>query len=160
MMSMFKTIIYRIKYRIKKLCDFIKLGWNDYDDAYDSLLMLEKYKLSKMADRYERLAGNIDKPFLECWTIVRDLRLCVKLIDIVDGTDPTYKVAYNPEARTYEKKELKYVNMRNAHRFIPLKLQKLYDRNKLMRNMIANEVRRMKAWSLYSQIRALNINRW
>lgn len=84
----------------------------------------------------------------------------MKLIDIVDGTDPTYKVAYNPEARTYEKKELKYVNMRNAHRFIPLKLQKLYDRNKLMRNVIANEVRRMKAWSLYSQIRALNINRW
>lgn len=159
-MTTFSTLIYRIKYRIKKLCDFIKLGWNDYDDAYDSLLMLEKYKLSKMADRYERLAGNIGNPFLECWTIVRDLRLCVKLIDIVNGTDTTYKVAYNPEARTYEKKELKYVNMRNAHRFIPLKLQKLYDKNKLLRNVITNEVRRMKAWSLYSQIRMLNINRW
>ena len=159
MMTTFSTLIYRIKYRIKRLCDFIKLGWNDYDH-YDSLLTLEKYKLSKMADRYERLAGNIDKPFLEYWTIVRDLRLCVKLIDIVVGTDTIYKVAYNPEARTYEKKELKYVNMRNAHRFIPLKLQKLYDRNKLLRNVITNEVRRMKAWSLYSQIRALNINRW
>ena len=58
-------IIDRIKYRIKRLCDFIKLGWNDYD-YYDSLLTLEKYKLSKMADQYERLAGNIDKSFLEC----------------------------------------------------------------------------------------------
>ena len=158
-MAAFSTIIYRIKYRIKRLCDFIKLGWNDYD-YYDSLLTLEKYKLSKMADQYERLAGNIDKSFLECWTIVRGLRLCVKLIDIVDGTDPTYNVAYNPETRTYEKKELKYVNMHNAHRFIPLKLQKLYDKNKLLRNVIANEVRRMKAWNLYSQIRALNINIW
>ena len=158
-MTIFSTLIYRIKYRIKKLCDFIKLGWNDYDDAYDSLLMLEKYKFSKMIDRYERLAGNIDKPFLEYWTIVRDLRLCVKLIDIVVGIDTTYKVVYNPEARTYEKKELKYVNMCNAHRFIPLKLQKLYDKNKLLRNVITNEVRRMKAWSLYSQIRTLNINR-
>lgn len=158
-MATFSTIIYRIKYRIKRLCDFIKLGWNDYD-YYDSLLTLEKYKLSKIADQYERLAGNIDKSFLECWTIVRGLRLCVKLIDIVDGTDPTYKAAYNPETRTYEKKELKYVNMHNAHRFIPLKLQKLYDKNKLMRNVIANEVRRMKAWNLYSQIRALNINIW
>ena len=160
MMTTFLTLIYRIKYRIKKLCDFIKLGWNDYDDAYDSLLMLEKYKLSKMADRYERLAGNIDKPFLECWTIVRDLRLCVKLIDIVDGTDSTYKVAYNPEARTYDKKGVKYVNMRNAHRFIPPKFQKLYDKNKWLSIAITNEVRRMKAWSLYIHIRALNINRW
>lgn len=159
MMATFSMIIYRLKYRIKRLCDFIKLGWNDYDD-YGSLLTLEKYKLSKMADKYERLAGDIDKPFLECWTIVSDLRLCVKLIDIVNGIDNMYKVAYNPETHSYGKKELKYVNMRNAYRFIPLKLQKLYDRNKLMRNVIANEVRRMKAWSLYSQIRALNINRW
>lgn len=159
MKSMFKTIIYRIKYRIKRLCDFIKLGWNDYD-YYDSLLTLEKYKLSKMADMYEIIAGDIDEDFSKCQKIIQNLRLCVKLIDIVDGTDPTYKAAYNPETRTYEKKELKYVNMHNAHRFIPLKLQKLYDKNKLMRNVIANEVRRMKAWNLYSQIRALNINIW
>lgn len=156
MMSKFKTIIYRLKYRIKKLCDFIKLGWNDYDYTYDSLLRLEKYKLSKMADRYELLAGNIE----ECWAIVRDLRLCVKLIDIVNGTDNAYKVAYNHETHSFDKKGVKYVNMRNAYRFIPLKLQKLYDRNKMIRNVITNEVRRMKAWSLYGQIRMLNINRW
>ena len=36
----FSTFIYRIKYRIKKLCDFIKLGWNDYD-YYNNLLRLE-----------------------------------------------------------------------------------------------------------------------
>ena len=84
----------------------------------------------------------------------------MKLIDIVNGTDIAYKAAYNPETHSYYKKELKYVNMHNAHRFIPLKLQKLYDKNKLMRNVIANEVRRMKAWNLYSQIRALNINIW
>lgn len=40
MTTTFSTFIYRIKYRIKKLCDFIKLGWNDYD-YYDSLLRLE-----------------------------------------------------------------------------------------------------------------------
>ena len=159
MMTTFSTLIYRIKYRIKRLCDFIKLGWNDYDH-YDSLLTLEKYKLSKMADRYERLAGNIDKPFLECWTIVRDLRLCVKLIDIVNGTDNAYKAAYNHETHSYDKKGVKYVNMRNAHRFILPKLQKLYYTNKWLGIAITNEVRRMKAWSLYSQIRALNINRW
>ena len=158
--TIFSTITYRLKYRIKKLCDFIKLGWNDYDYTYDSLLRLEKYKLSKMADRYELLAGNIDKPFLECWEIVRDLRLCVKLIDIVNGADNAYKVAYNHETHSYDKNGVKYVNMRNAYRFIPLKLQKLYDRTKLMRNVITNEVRRKKAWSLYSQIRTLNINRW
>ena len=159
MMTTFSTLIYRIKYRIKKLCDFIKLGWNDYDH-YDSLLTLEKYKLSKMADRQELITEVIDRHFVESWAIIRDLRLCVKLIDIVNGTDNAYKAAYNHETHSYDKKGVKYVNMRNAHRFISPKLQKRYDTNKWLGIAITNEVRRMKAWSLYSQIRTLNINRW
>lgn len=158
-MEWFSVIIDRIKYRIKRLCDFIKLGWNDYD-YYDSLLRLEKYKLSKMADRQELIAEVIDKHFVESRSIIRDLRLCVKLIDIVNGTDNAYKVAYNHETHSYDKKGVKYVNMRNAHRFISPKLQKLHDANMWLGIAITNEVRRMKAWSLYSQIRALNINRW
>lgn len=159
MMTTLSTLIYRIKYRIKKLCDFIKLGWNDYDH-YDSLLRLEKYKLSKMADRQELIAEDIDRHFMESWPIIRDLRLCVKLIDIVNGTDNAYKAAYNNETHSYNKEEVKCVNMRNAHRFISPKLQKLYDTNKWLGIAIINEVRRMKAWSLYIYIRALNINRW
>ena len=158
-MITFSTLIYRIKYRIKKLCDFIKLGWNDYDH-YDSLLRLEKYKLSNMADGYEIFTVNTDKDFSEYQKIIRDLRLCVKLIDIVNGTDNAYKASYNHETHSYNKKGVKYVNMRNAHRFISPKLQKLYDTNKWLDIAITNEVRRMKAWSLYIQIRALNINRW
>ena len=159
MMTTFSTLIYRIKYRIKKLCDFIKLGWNDYDH-YDSLLTLEKYKLSKMADRQELITEDIDRHFMESWPIIRDLRLCVKLIDIVNGTDNAYKAAYNHETRSYDKKGVKYVNMRNAYRFISPKLRKLHDTNKWLGIAITNEVRRMKAWSLYIYIRALNINRW
>lgn len=158
-MTTFSTLIYRIKYRIKKLCDFIKLGWNDYD-YYDSLLTLEKYKLSKMADGYEIFTGNMDKDFSNYQKIIRDLRLCVKLIDIVNDTDNAYNTAYNHETHSYDKKEVKYVNMRNAHRFISPKLQKLYGTSKWLGIAITNEVRRMKAWSLYSQIRTLNINRW
>lgn len=158
-MTIFSTLIYRIKYRIKRLCDFMKLGWNDYDH-YDSLLTLEKYKLSKMADRQERIAEDIDGHFVESWSIIRDLRLCVKLIDIVNGTDNAYKVAYNHETHSYEKNGVTYVNMRNAYRFISPKLLKLHDANMWLGITITNEVRRMKAWSLYSQIRALNINRW
>ena len=159
MMITLSTLIYRIKYRIKRLCDFIKLGWNDYDH-YDNLLTLEKYKLSKMADGYEIFAGNMDKDFSEYQKIIRDLRLCVKLIDIVNGTDNAYKAAYNHETHYYDKKGVKYVNMRNAYRFISPKLQKLYDTNKWLDIAITNEVRRMKAWSLYIYIKALNINRW
>lgn len=158
-MTIFSTLIYRIKYRIKRLCDFMKLGWNDYDH-YDSLLTLEKYKLSKMADRQERIAEDIDGHFVESWSIIRDLRLCVKLIGIVNGTDNAYKVAYNHETHSYEKNGVTYVNMRNAYRFISPKLLKLHDANMWLGITITNEVRRMKAWSLYSQIRALNINRW
>lgn len=158
-MTIFSTLIYRIKYRIKRLCDFMKLGWNDYDH-YDSLLTLEKYKLSKMADRQERIAEDIDGHFVESWSIIRDLRLCVKLIDIVNGTDNAYKVAYNHETHSYEKNGVTYVNMRNAYRFISPKLLKLHDANMWLGITITNEVRRMKAWSLYSQIRTLNINRW
>ena len=159
MMATFSTLIYRIKYRIKKLCDFIKLGWNDYDH-YNSLLTLEKYKLSKMADRQELITEDIDRHFMESWPIIRDLRLCVKLIDIVNNIDNVYNAAYNYETRSYDKKGVKYVNMRNAYRFISPKLQKLYDTNKWLGVAITNEVRRMKAWSLYIYIRALNINRW
>lgn len=158
-MTIFSTLIYRIKYRIKRLCDFMKLGWNDYDH-YDSLLTLEKYKLSKMADRQERIAEDIDGHFVESSSIIRDLRLCVKLIDIVNGTDNAYKVAYNHETHSYEKNGVTYVNMRNAYRFISPKLLKLHDANMWLGITITNEVRRMKAWSLYSQIRTLNINRW
>lgn len=158
-MEWFSMIIDRIKYRIKRLCDFIKLGWNDYD-YYDSLLRLEKYKLSKMADRQELIAEVIDRHFEESWAIIRDLRLCVKLIDIVNGTDNAYKVAYNHETHSYDKNGVTYVNMRNAYRFISPKLLKLHDANMWLGITITNEVRRMKAWSLYSQIRALNINRW
>ena len=159
MMITLSTLIYRIKYRIKRLCDFIKLGWNDYDH-YDNLLTLEKYKLSKMADRQKLIAEDIDRHFVESWAIIRDLRLCVKLIDIVNGTDNAYKAAYNHETHYYDKKGVKYVNMRNAYRFISPKLQKLYDTNKWLDIAITNEVRRMKAWSLYIYIKALNINRW
>lgn len=158
-MEWFSVIIDRIKYRIKRLCDFIKLGWNDYD-YYDSLLRLEKYKLSKMADRQELIAEVIDRHFEESWAIIRDLRLCVKLIDIVNGTDNAYKVAYNHETHSYDKNGVTYVNMRNAYRFISPKLLKLHDANMWLGIAITNEVRRMKAWSLYSQIRTLNINRW
>lgn len=158
-MTIFSTLIYRIKYRIKRLCDFMKLGWNDYDH-YDSLLTLEKYKLSKMADRQERIAEDIEGHFVESWSIIRDLRLCVKLIDIVNGTDNAYKVAYNHETHSYDKNGVTYVNMRNAYRFISPKLLKLHDANMWLGITITNEVRRMKAWSLYSQIRTLNINRW
>lgn len=158
-MEWFSMIIDRIKYRIKRLCDFIKLGWNDYD-YYDSLLRLEKYKLSKMADRQELIAEVIDRHFEESWAIIRDLRLCVKLIDIVNGTDNAYKVAYNHETHSYDKNGVTYVNMRNAYRFISPKLLKLHDANMWLGITITNEVRRMKAWSLYSQIRTLNINRW
>lgn len=113
-----------------------------------------------MADGYEIFTGNTDKDFSKYQKIIRDLRLCVKLIDIVNGTDVAYKAAYNSETHSYDKKELKRVNMRNNHRFIPPILQQIYDTNKNLDMTIANEVRRMKAWSLYNQIRALNINRW
>lgn len=160
MMTTFSTNIYRIKYRLKKLCDFIKLGWNDYDYGYSSLLRIEKYKLSKMADMYEHPGRDVNRYSLDCRSIIRDLRLCVKLIDIVNGTDNAYKVAYNHETHSYEKNGVTYVNMRNAYRFISPKLLKLHDANMWLGITITNEVRRMKAWSLYSQIRALNINKW
>ena len=113
-----------------------------------------------MADGYEIFTGNMDKDFSEYQKIIRDLRLCVKLIDIVNDADNAYNTAYNHETRSYDKKGVKYVNMRNVHRFISPKLQKLYYTNKWLGIAITNEVRRMKAWSLYSQIRTLNINRW
>ena len=103
-MEWFSVIIDRIKYRIKRLCDFIKLGWNDYD-YYDSLLRLEKYKLSKMADRQELIAEVIDRHFVESWAIIRDLRLCVKLIDIVNGTDNDTKLRITMKHTLMTRKE-------------------------------------------------------
>lgn len=155
MMSNFKTIIYRIKYRIGKLYDFIKLGWNDDDYSYNSLLTLEKYKLSKMADVHERLIGNIDKEFMESWQIIRDLRLCTKLINIVNDVN-----IYNMSTKKHEKASLKYVNLRNALRFVPAWQVKMCQKNQRFRLMVLDTIRRKKAWNLYSYIRTKNTTKW
>jgi hypothetical protein len=52
-MADIKIILKRFIYRINKLCDFIKLGWNDYDWDYQFMLDILEYKFKKMENQFK-----------------------------------------------------------------------------------------------------------
>lgn len=150
---------YRFVYRVKKLRDFIKLGWNDEDFDYVFILYIEKYKLKKLLEEYEKHKGyRFFSDNME-WSI-RNIRICKNLIDIITGKDTSYKIT----APGYKKNILKYVNVGNAHRFMSesmyKELKSLSKSNGFLHESISDEIRRCKAWSLYCQIRKDNFMTW
>ena len=145
-------------HRIKKLRDFIRLGWNDEDFDYVFILYTEKYKLEKLLEEFEKHKEYRFYPDNIEWNI-RNIRICKNLIDIITGKDTSYEITLPG----YKTNILKYVNVKNSKRFLGERykeLKSLYESNSLMRESIADEIRVCKAWSLYCQIRKDNFMSW
>ena len=117
------------------------------------MLILEKAKLEDMA-RYYATCNIADTD----WTVARDAKICIKLINIISGEDSSYDVKYNQ--KNFDVIITKYVNIKNIKRFDESNyLSNAYKTNAI-RYLIKDDLRIKKAWNLYCKIREYNMRDW
>ena len=150
----FKNKIKRIPYRIKKIFKYIKLAYNDLDWDYYYMLILEKAKFEDIANYFTK--SNIAE---EDWAVARDAKICIKLIDIINGKDSSYDMKYNQ--KNFDVIITKYVNIKNIKRFDESNyLSNDYKANVDLRYLVKDDLRIKKAWNLYCKIREYNMMDW
>lgn len=121
---------------IKKYSKILKED-RDYDFEY--MLNLEKFKLKRMSEYFSK------SQIISDWErVVKEINLCIKLIDIITEKDPPGYL-YNGT------KKLPYVNTRNYKRF----LKYIYDND-----FYRDDLRQTKALYLYNLIRAYRMMSW
>lgn len=135
---------------------------NDFDYAY--LLIIERFKIKRMIKSF--IEASCPHEGIE-YTI-RELKWCVKLIDIVleeDAITKTYMEQFGQnQLEIYDgivvlKKDIEYkipiyINKNNAYRF-----NKIWNKDSLNNNILM-EVRRVKALYLYNKIRNRMLKWW
>lgn len=146
-----------IGFRTKKIWRFIKLGWKDQDWDYAYMLYMEKAKLEDMARYYATC--NIAETD---WAVARDARICSKLIDIINGDNSSYAIIYKEKGQwdNFKVNKLKRVNTKNWKRFIRIEQFPEQLKNEDLRDMMEDDLRIEKAWSLYHKIRQYNMRSW
>lgn len=150
----FKNKIKRIPYRIKKIFKYIKLAYNDWDWDYYYMLILEKAKFEDIANYFTK--SNIAE---EDWAVARDAKICIKLIDIINGKNSSYDMKYNQ--KNFDVIITKYVNIKNIKRFDESNyLSNDYKANVDLRYLVKDDLRIKKAWNLYCKIREYNMRDW
>lgn len=168
-----KLTIKSIPFRLHRLYDFLKLGLKDYDWDYGYLLELESYKLSKMAHFFEH--SDITDADSE---IARTLHLASKLLSIAKGdegvTETTGDLQFIPlgdglfqvDNSEVQFKFLRYVNIRNASRFLsPYELSLVSDtagvtKKVSLEALLKEDLYRQKAWHHYNLLRYYKLQEW
>ena len=121
---------------IKKYSKILKED-RDYDFEY--MLDLEKFKLKRMSEYFSK------SQIISDWErVVKEINLCIKLIDIITEKDPPGYL-YNGT------KKLPYINTRNYKRF----LKYIYDND-----FYRDDLRQTKALYLYNLIRTYRMMSW
>lgn len=154
-----------------KVYDKILRKDHDFDYAY--LLILERFKLKRMIESFE-LAS---MPHENTWECVRDMKICVKCIDIILEDDeysksylhkfsdekfdlkfePNDKGTYTLDTSSWETPTFDHhVNVKNAKRF---DVGTDYANESLM-NHIKMDLRQVKALRLYNSIRNKMFKWW
>lgn len=132
----------KVKSKIRPYARILK---EDYDwDWYYALPLLRK--------KLERMANYFDKSrLIEGWQDdVNEIRLCIRLIDIVSRDDQIYDIMTNTIS--------KYVNIRNSKRF---NIDKSYfNRDSITVNIFKEELRIEKAWHLLWRLIELKMRNW
>lgn len=120
----------------KKYSKFLN---KDKDWDWEYMLELEKFKLERMSKYFSESKLTID------WErMVREINLCIKLINIVIDQD---FIGY----LNNENKKLPYINTRNYKRFVNY----FYERESSYDNL-----RQTKALHLYNLIRTYRMRSW
>lgn len=123
---------------------------------YGYLLKLEQHKIREMRDYIQKYHTH-----LRWENQVREMTICIKLIDIILEEDIYYKSWLHNCYGSIPHKDLPfpvYINVRNYKRFIPtLDIQKYNE--SLLPNLHSN-IRKEKAMYLYNKIRAYRMQSW
>jgi hypothetical protein len=121
---------------------------------YGYLLQLEKYKMSEMMRYFAK-----NQRFVGWEDVVRDLRICIKLIDIINEADDAYKAWLHTSYGINHHEVLfpKYINTRNKHRF--LTNDYLNQNSRVYQGLLAH-YRSIKALYLYNKIRTYKMCKW
>ena len=129
-----------------------------WGEAWDAcfLLEIEKRKLTEIRDYIAKHKRHVD------WELdVRDMNICLKLLDIILEKDQYYRSWLDNCYGSRPHKQLPfsvYVNLRNYKRFIPC-----LDINKYNESLLAHlqsNIRKEKAMYLYNKIRAYKMLGW
>ena len=129
-----------------------------WGEAWDAcfLLEIEKRKLTEIRDYIAKHKRHVDWAF-----DVRDMNICLKLLDIILEKDQYYTSWLNNCYGVTPHKQLPftvYVNMRNYKRFIPTIDVDKY--NESLLSHLHSNMRKEKAMYLYNKIRAYKMLGW
>ena len=152
------AIIKKSKRKLKKrspIHAYKRLLANDKDWDYAYLIALEKKKLQRMHDCIKQ-EGHLENNAI----VVRDIAICIRLIDIFMENDAVYKTLLH---QSFSGADFPvYVNVRNERRFFrvtPIKdAQAEGNRDKVFFSIIS--LRQQKALHLYHLIREYNLLTW
>lgn len=141
--------------------NFKRIWGKPYD--WHFLINLEQAKLKEMSDYFEK-----EDRFVGVEKVVKDIRLCIKLIDIICEKDKYYlswlheNFTTNKDIFSDNYSEVsfpKHVNTRNANRFLrPHNF--LENCNKKIYQSLLVEYRRTKALHLYNKIKTYKLFSW
>lgn len=138
---------------------FRRIWGEPWDWGY--LLNLERCKIKEMMNYINKKRRSVGYQ-----TVVRDMQICIKLIDIVLEEDAPYKSwlhqSYGNPVKDFkllkETKFPKYVNIRNRHRFLDKDFLN-GDYPNIFNSLLA-EYRKAKALALYNKIRTYKLFSW
>ena len=118
---------------LRRALEYFVLGWKDYDYDYASILDLEERKVKHMMHYFKKYGMTVDSP-----QVARELELLLSLIRIIREGGNTYIIDVDPKPDSTDSingafnaqdfitdyinrhhiRRLKYVNVRNANRFL------------------------------------------
>ena len=137
--------------------NFKRIWGKPWDWYY--LIHLEQVKLKEMSDYLEK-----EDRFIGVEKVVKDMRICIKLIDIICEKDESYKSwlhkQFKDPFKNYNEIPFpKYINVKNANRFLkPVNF--IEDSNKPLYQTLLSEYRKIKALTLYNKIRTYKLFSW
>ena len=138
-----------------KAREFKRIWGKPWDFGF--LLKLEQYKIREMRDYIQKYHTH-----LRWEDQVREMTICIKLIDIILEEDAYFKSWLHNCYGCIPHKELPlpvYVNINNCNRFIPNLNKELVKKDSLFNHYCSN-LRREKAMLLYNKIRAYKMWGW
>ena len=133
---------------------FKRIWGKPWDFAY--LLALEQHKIREMRNYMQKYHH-----LMNWQLVVRDMNICLKLIDIILEKDQYYCSWLDNSYGSKPYKQLPfpvYVNLRNYKRFIPTIDVDKY--NESLLSHLQSNIRKEKAMHLYNKIRAYKMWGW
>ena len=134
---------------------FKRIWGKPWDFAY--LLELEQHKIREMRNYMQKYHH------LMSWQlVVRDMNICLKLIDIILEKDQYYRSWLDSCYGSIPYKQLPflvYINTKNYKRFMPL-LNNFKEDNVILHTGLCISLRQKKALYLYNKIRAYRMECW